>query len=266
MLLIGTVFAASLLGSLHCAGMCGGVLALCLGVGDDPDQPAPSRARLQVAYNAGRLVMYVALGVAAGTLGAALDSGGQLAGVQRAAMIVAGSVMILFGIVALLRVCGVRWNIRCGQGRLHRVLKRGYDFAFGLNPTPRALTIGLLTGLLPCGWLWAFVIAASATGSPWMGGIVMAVFWSGTLPVMVGLGVSLQALTGRLRRHLPTVTACSLILVGIVTLFGRFEAQSLAAASPDITSAIPAGSVDAARHYVESLEGETPPCCSDDDS
>ncbi|VAX40404.1 hypothetical protein MNBD_PLANCTO03-914, partial [hydrothermal vent metagenome] len=61
--LIVSVFLASLLGSMHCAGMCGAFVAFAVGL-DDPEA-ARKRVRLHMAYNAGRLTTYVTLGAIA---------------------------------------------------------------------------------------------------------------------------------------------------------------------------------------------------------
>ncbi|HSL52590.1 MAG TPA: sulfite exporter TauE/SafE family protein, partial [Candidatus Deferrimicrobiaceae bacterium] len=87
--LIATVLGASLLGSAHCAGMCGGFVGFYTGT-----TPGGRRRPLllaHLAYNGGRLGVYAALGAAAGALGAALDTtGGVLLGIQRTAAIVSG--------------------------------------------------------------------------------------------------------------------------------------------------------------------------------
>jgi sulfite exporter TauE/SafE len=88
-------------------------------------------------------------------------------------------------------------------------------------PVVRALLLGLFSTLLPCGWLYAFAVLAAGTGGPWSGALVMAAFWAGTVPVMLGLGLSLQWLTAPLRRRLPVVTAVVLIAVGLLWLVGR---------------------------------------------
>ena len=66
--LIATVLGASLLGSAHCAGMCGGFVAFYAG------GAASLRGRAawscHLAYNGGRLAAYATLGGAAGLLGA----------------------------------------------------------------------------------------------------------------------------------------------------------------------------------------------------
>ena len=80
----------------------------------------------------------------------------------------------------------------------------------------------MLTGFLPCGWLWAFVVAAAGTGSALGGALVMAVFWLGTVPAMTGV----LALGGPaaiwLRRRMPAVTAIALIVLGLGTLAMRW--------------------------------------------
>jgi sulfite exporter TauE/SafE len=54
----------------------------------------------------------------------------------------------------------------------------------------------------------------------------MGAFWAGTVPVMLGLGLSLQLLSAPLRRRLPAVTAAMLIVVGLLWLFGRITPPS----------------------------------------
>jgi uncharacterized protein len=76
--------------------------------------------------------------------------------------------------------------------------------------------------------LYAFVITAAGTGHPLLGATTMSAFWIGTLPMMIGLGVGLQTLTGRLRRHLPLATSILLVLVGIWTIGGRWAIVGIA--------------------------------------
>lgn len=214
--LIGAVLVASLLGSVHCAGMCGAFLAVAV-AGDE----GPGRAKLNAAYNLGRLVTYSVLGGLAGLCGAAIDLGGSAAGIQRTAAMVAGAMMLMIGTVAVLRHMGFKSGRMPVPRLLHRLALKGHRVAAALPPLHRAAAIGLLTTLLPCGWLYAFVITAAGTGHPGWGAATMAVFWTGTLPVMIGLGVGLQTLTGRLRRHLPIATSLLIVAVGLWTMVGR---------------------------------------------
>ena len=248
--LVATVFVASLLGSLHCAGMCGPFVAFAVG------QPATgsSRLRLQVAYHGGRLVTYMLLGAVAGGLGALLDMTSALAGLQPMAMALAGGLMIAMGATELLRYFGHRIATVRPPKFLAVAVQRGQRLAMALRPTRRALAIGLLTTLLPCGWLYAFALTAAGTGSPAYGALVMAVFWVGTLPVLVALGTSVQLAMGALGKRLPVVCAMALIVVGLTTLAGRFGLEPAALAHAVEANA---ARVDAAVPDPTEL----PPCC-----
>ena len=91
----------------------------------------------------------------------------------------------------------------------------------------------------------------------------MAAFWAGTLPVMVGVGVGLQRLAGPLRRHVPTMTAAVLIVVGLVTVMGRLNVPAYAktleaeAAASNSDSCDPSTAADAVRE----LDSDRMPCC-----
>ena len=82
-------FSLAIVGGLHCAGMCGGIVgALQL------NRPREvSAARLAVGYHGGRLASYSLAGVLAGTLGAALYAA-DVVPVQAALMLI-GSLMLL---------------------------------------------------------------------------------------------------------------------------------------------------------------------------
>ena len=218
------VAAASLLGSVHCAGMCGGFVAI---AGDGTS--GRTRWLSQLSYNAGRLVSYGLLGAAAGFLGQALDLAGSAAGIGRAAALVSGSIMILWGMAALLETQGVR--IFRGGWALPSRLTNALASLRRLPAAFRGLVLGLSTTLLPCGWLYAFAVTAAGTGSPLRGALLMAAFWSGNLPVLLGLGFALSAAVGRIRRHVPLLSAAVIFGVGLFTVTMRANLPAFAAAA-----------------------------------
>lgn len=206
------IFIASLLGSAHCAAMCGGFV--CLYAGEDRG------AFSHVAYNGGRLLSYLVVGAIAGVLGARVEQAGLLLGISRAAAIVSGALLLLWGATLLLKALGVRVPLngpRLGQRILGPVLAR----TRATTPTARAATIGILSALLPCGWLYAFAVTAAGTGNVPEALLVMGTFWAGTLPAMATVGLTLQRLVGPLRPRLPMVTAVVVMLVGALSLSGR---------------------------------------------
>ncbi len=253
--LLGAVLLASLAGSLHCAGMCGPFAAFAVGAG-------PLQARVHwlvhVAYHAGRLSTYSLLGAACGAIGAAVDFSGGLLGVQRTAAILAGSVMVLIGAIALLRWAGVRIPELQAPGALGRLLQRGQAAARGLPPATRAGLFGALSTLLPCGWLYAFAITAAATGGPLAGAAVLATFWVGTVPVLLFIAIGTQGITALLRGRLALLPAVVILAVGLLTVAGRLAVpasayeQIRAARSPEAV---------AQSNAVQSLDAASMPCC-----
>jgi sulfite exporter TauE/SafE len=217
--LAGSVFVAGLLGSVHCAGMCGNFA--CLASGGDATRGA--RALLSTAaYNGGRLLSYAALGAIAGAAGGGLNRVGAVAGVARPAAIAAGSLLIVWGVASLLATFGVRVPALHVPPALANWIARVLRAVQDRPPSVRALTIGVCSAALPCGWLYAFVATSAAAGSALGGAVVMTAFWAGTLPMMALVGISAQRLLGRFRSRLPMVTAATLVVLGALTVAGRF--------------------------------------------
>lgn len=213
--LLGSILASSLLGSPHCAAMCGGFACF---YARDRGGRRPWLAPL--AYHGGRLASYLLLGALAGALGAGVDAAGRFAGLARPAAVLAGTLMVAWGTATLLRAWGRRIP-GASLGFAHRLLRRALQRLERRPPALRAAALGLLTTLLPCGWLYVFVATAGGTGAPVPGALVMAVFWLGTVPVLAGLGAAVQQLSGPLRRRLPVLTAAVLVLIGLLTAAGR---------------------------------------------
>lgn len=219
-LLVSTML-ASLLGSAHCAGMCGAFAAFATAA---PQERRVSSAALNAAYNGGRLISYTILGAIAGAVGASFDVAGSLFGVQRAALVGAAIIMIVFGCVAALRSCGVRIARVPVPAVLLKLARAGHARAFSLSPLARAATVGLLTTLLPCGWLYAFAVIAAGTADARLGAGVMLAFWLGTLPVMAAIGMGAKVIAGRIGAKFPLVTSVLLVGAGLWTLYGRSTA------------------------------------------
>ncbi|HEY3288419.1 MAG TPA: sulfite exporter TauE/SafE family protein [Gemmatimonadaceae bacterium] len=215
--LVGAVLVASLLGSVHCAGMC--TPFVCFYAGAD----ARASAWGHLAYNGGRLVSYLLLGAIAGAVGAGVQQVGLGVGVSRAAATLAGILMITWGVVQLLVIRGVKVPTPAPLAGAQRWMAARLRDVRELAPTARALTVGLLTTLLPCGWLYAFVITAAATGTVRDAVLVMTAFWIGTLPMMLAIGVGLRRLAGPLRDRLPVFSAMVLVAIGLYSLGGGIQ-------------------------------------------
>jgi sulfite exporter TauE/SafE len=171
---------AGLTGSLHCVAMCGGFAGAGAG-GSAPLLPARELARQRIAMQVGRLVTYVALGGALGSLGGAAFAW-QWAGWQRGLYVAAN--------VALLLAAASMAGLRVGGPALERA---GLAIFRGAAPalTGRArglrgrFALGLLWGLTPCALIYAVLPLALLSGGPLAGATVMAGLWIGTLPALL---------------------------------------------------------------------------------
>jgi len=234
--LILGVFVSSLLGSLHCAGMCGPLVAAYAGM-PGADATRRHRAIAHAAYSVGRLAAYATLGACAGALGSLIDHTAAWAGITRAAAIVSGAVIALWGLHAFLAALGARVPRLEPPTIIRRTFGRTLGTAAARPPVARAAILGVGTALLPCGWLYAFVVTAAGTAGAFAGALVMAVFWAGTLPVMLAFGEAIRALSGPLRRHVPAACAVVLMVLGLLTVFGRsqlgpFSSEAASSAPP----------------------------------
>lgn len=210
------VLVASLLGSLHCAAMCGGFVCL-----------YASRAevswRTHATYHLARLGAYVSFGFLAGALGGMVDAAGGELGIGRVAAVGSGVLLMLWGVGRLLRFMGVRrgGNVAGDLPLLRRAQSQLLNRSRAWLPVWRAGVVGLVSGLLPCGWLYAFVAAAAGTGHVSSAMLVMGMFWLGTVPALAGAALVVQRLAGPLRARLPVVSAVVVIVLGAVTVAGR---------------------------------------------
>jgi sulfite exporter TauE/SafE len=217
---------AGLFGSAHCVGMCGGLIA----VASDGANGAKQRSAVQVGYQLARLASYVTLGIVAGSLGRALDLAGQAAGLGKAAAVLAGVTMSLWGLAAMLRAVGISFQLP--QLRLLPSFVVGWlGRARQRPPLTRAILLGGASALLPCGFLYAFALAGASTGSPVGGALVMAALWLGNLPALVGFGFLLGGLLSRARRHIPLLSAATVFALGIFTLNSRIQLPAFAVAT-----------------------------------
>jgi hypothetical protein len=221
MTLLLSVLGASLLGSVHCAAMCGGFVCLYSSTGPTRHTGAASHA----AYNAGRLVSYLLLGALAGSVGHGVDRIGGVAGVGRLAAIIAGALMVVWGGTTLLAALGVRMRSRLAPRALQAALTSLLVRFRYESPTVRGAATGLLTTLLPCGWLYVFVATAGGTGRVLDAMLIMFVFWLGTLPMMVTIGLGAQRMFGAFQRRLPLAAAGAAVVLGLLSMAGRMTAS-----------------------------------------
>ncbi len=232
------VLLASLVGSLHCAAMCGPFAATLGGF----TQAKRGALATHAAYHFGRLLTYLVLGGSAALVGQTLDLAGKSAGLSRASAIVSGALLVLFGLSTLAHEQGVVKLRRRAPRRFGTTLGRVLTLMRGLPVVPRALMLGLSTTLVPCGWLYVFVATAAASGSFASGVGVMAAFWLGTVPALAVAGVGFAKLAARFGAHARAATASLTVAAGVLVLVFRAAGPaptSSASTSPGGPAACP---------------------------
>jgi uncharacterized protein len=132
--------------------------------------------------------------------------------------LVAGVLMVLWGTATLLAARGVRVPGLAPGAAAPTLLVPLTRRAAQWSPSARAATFGGMTALLPCGWLYAFVVTAAGTGAVDRAMLVMAVFWLGSVPALLAVAAGVQRATGRWRARIPMVTATSVLLMGLLTM------------------------------------------------
>ena len=204
--LLGFLTLGLLGGFGHCVGMCSPFVLFVSRRYAAPDGGRLAALGAQAWYTAGRAVTYAALGAIAGALGGILQLAGTLLGLQRAASIVAGAVLVVWAIVALsdlvprLDTGGSLFTRIAGalKGRVP-----GHPFA-----------TGLFLGLLPCGLLYSALIAAAARGGALEGAAALALFGIGTAPALLGVSVA-DELLARKRPFINRLSQVFLLAMGI---------------------------------------------------
>jgi sulfite exporter TauE/SafE len=214
------VLVASLVGSVHCAGMCGGFVCFYTGSSTGTEAAA---IRAHAMYHLGRLASYLTLGTVAGLLGAGVSQAGALVGVSHAAAIVAGALMVAWALATIAAQRGIAIGAARAPEAWQRALGRVLQAVREQPIATRAALTGLFTTLLPCGWLYVFVATAGGTGSVPSALATMAVFWLGSVPALLAVGLGAQRLLAPFRRRLPAVSAVVVLVMGLLSMSGHLS-------------------------------------------
>lgn len=175
-----SVFLLALLGGLHCAAMCGGVVsALTLRKTATGRGPGPGLSLL--VYHLGRIASYVLLGLLAGALGAGALPWQQWRSVQLALYGFAGVVLVYLG--WRLWQQQIAWpRLERLMGKLLGPLRRQFGRLHARPGHAPRFLLGLIWGCTPCGMVYGALGLSLLAGSGLAGAALMLVFGLGTLP------------------------------------------------------------------------------------
>lgn len=192
------------LGSLHCAGMCGPLVAACMGAG----KGNTSVNKASLLYQIGRISMYVTLGLLFGYFGSSLE---LLAG-QTYTSIFAGGLLIFIG------VFGRKIEAKIGATT---VLAKAFGYTSARFGSAALLGFGLLNGLLPCGLVYTALAASLAFGDAALGAVFMFFFGVATSPLLMAVSYVSQRWRGLSSKLFPVFS----LIAGLVLIYRGVQAE-----------------------------------------
>ena len=209
--LLSAAFLLGFLGSMHCVGMCGGLVSTL----------AMSQKKVWwtglMSYQLGRILTYTFLGLFAGMLGMAITQVTWFADMQRGLTILAGVLMIVFGLnlVGWLPDPFVKF-----MSKFSRLIGlTGWVHAATNSRMPMSwFMVGLFNGLLPCGLVYAGLALSLTSGSIGLSAGMMFAFGLGTVPAMMFVPVIMQSASPNMRGLFLKIAALLLIAMGLFTM------------------------------------------------
>jgi sulfite exporter TauE/SafE len=195
-------FMIGLIGSVHCVGMCG-PLAFAV-----PSLNKGSAYLImdKILYQFGRIISYCILGAAIGLIGNQI----WLAGMQQGLSVLSGCLILVAALNAIFKFAN-------GHQRNSFLLKPFHKlFGYALQHKANHLIIGMINGLLPCGFVYVALAGALNTNNA-----IQFMFWFGigTTPLMliatISVGFTSQLFRKRINRFVPYF----MLILGIWFLF-----------------------------------------------
>ncbi len=208
---------AGLVGSAHCAGMCGGITGA-LGVAARSSGGGTfRRVGFTTAFSVGRILSYVLAGAIAGWIGEGLRPAGP--GWAAAFRILTALVLVLIGLQVAFHL-KLLAPIEAAGARVWRHIGPRLRPLLPPRHLGHALLVGAAWGWLPCGLVYGMLVAAAAAGGAAEGAAVMAAFGLGTLPAMTAMGLAaggMSGAAGRLRGGWRRTAGIMLVIFGLWT-------------------------------------------------
>ncbi|MFA6195086.1 MAG: sulfite exporter TauE/SafE family protein [Sulfurimonas sp.] len=215
-----TIITIAFLGSFgHCIGMCGGIVVAYSTIKIEPKSSKVSQSVAHLLYSFGRVLTYSILGAMFGFLGGVAtfsnNANGGLLIFAGVAMVLAG--LSLMGKIRFLTLIEHSFSSsKLYKNAFKKVLNSKSNLSF--------FVLGMLNGLLPCGFVYFFAITAASTADPLYGALVMAIFGLSTIPAMFGLGflTSLASATS-FRNMMVSLSSIAVILYGTFTIYNGYD-------------------------------------------
>ena len=256
------VFVIGLLGSVHCFGMCGGIVsALSMAPGTRPVVPISiaggqsvvaqtatwDQALRVIAYNAGRIASYAMSGAIVGGIADGIRSLPLMSSLQLGGYWFANLILVALGLYLMEAWRGLVVLERAGRVVWRRVQPLT-TYLLPMDSFAKAMLLGALWGWLPCGMVYSVLLTAMLTGTATNGATVMFVFGLGTLPMLFVLGMLGSGVQRGIRRRWVRIASGAVVLafgaLGLVRAASGIKADWFDAVCLSPTVSHAAGSFD----------------------
>lgn len=206
-------FTVGLLGSGHCMAMCGGISsALSVPSVEESDLSPVNKI---LTYHLGRLAIYTIFGFVAGWIGGGIASLHPL--IDIGLRVCAGLMLIAMALSLSNWWQGVRVFERYGA-KLWRKIQPKTKKLLPVKTYRQALLLGMFWGFLPCAMVYSTLTWAIASANPFHSAGLMFAFGLGTMPALLGLGLTGGSLLHRLRASkLRYLFSVLMVLLGLQT-------------------------------------------------
>jgi|TARA_Y100000385_G_scaffold156826_1_gene162573 sulfite exporter TauE/SafE len=205
-------------GSVHCVGMCGGIVGALSGFSNTESRK--KLWKLLLAYNLGRIISYSLAGVLAGFLGSSALNFFSPNHVKSVGIIMSGLFLFALGLYISNWWRGLEILEQFGAKLWSRIEPWGRR-QIPIAGMRQAISLGLIWGWLPCSLVYSTLIWSMTSADPLRSGAMMGAFGIGTLPMLVTMGFASKFLL-TLTRHKKVRQLVGLIIMtfGLLTLFG----------------------------------------------
>jgi uncharacterized protein len=231
-------FNLGLFSTLHCVGMCGGIITtLMLALPQTEQKSKLNIISRSLCYNLGRILSYSIAGLLCGFLGAQIAGYSQYLNAHLilqciAALVLIGLALNILGFFPFKKITET-----FGM-KLWKYIQPLGQRMYPIDSFGKALLFGMVWGWLPCGLVYSALILSLSTGTSFEGMTTMFFFGLGTLPGMLTAGYFADYLN-RIKNNnqLKVITAILMILIAIsLPLSTLYFAKHHNHSGPDMSS------------------------------
>ena len=214
---LASAFSLGFLGCFHCVGMCGPIALMLPKTSNTTSDILIGK----VLYNFGRVFTYIVLGFLVSLLGLAV----KLRGFQNELSVLTGVIIIVFVLFTFGKK-GKESVFKLStayMSPLRSVLKK----LFARKSFLSMFFIGVINGLLPCGFVYLAIAGAATMGSVGSGILYMLLFGLGTFPMMMMISLAANYVSVSLRGRLSKLSPIFAIIVAILLIYRGSQTKNI---------------------------------------